>query len=96
MLKVERYATYDQSVLQTLYDALAAGKYALIGLCGQSVSLGHAVTAYGVNDKGEFLLADSVARGKDDSSEPIKYSLPYHKFSASNYGGNYILHIISL
>lgn len=93
-LSVESNGTFNQSTLQRLYDALAAGGYAIIDLRGKSTSLGHAVIAYGINEKGELLLADSIARGKDDESEPTKYSLPFQKITAQN--GSIGLQIVSL
>ena len=95
-LTVERYTTYDQAVLQALYDALADGKYATISLVGGSNSLGHVLTVYGINDDGELLLADSYTYRKSALEEPVKYALPYHKLTAPYYYGNYILHIVSL
>lgn len=95
-LTVERYTTYDQSVLQTLYNALAAGKYATISLVGNSTTLSHVLTVYGVNEDGELLLADSIARNKSALDKATRYSLPYHKLTASNYYNWPILHIVSL
>lgn len=93
-LNVVQYSNFDQTVVQALYDALAAGKYAIMSLNGKTSNLSHVVTVYGINEKGELLIADSVARGKDDLSEPTQYTLPFQNVTAENGYPN--LFIVSL
>lgn len=96
-LSVERYATFDNTNLQALYDALADGKYAIITYDEPQVSA-HVVVIYGINANGELLVADSeVASYTDGQSEPLKYALPIYKLGAqANTNGNYKLNIVSL
>jgi hypothetical protein len=95
-LTVERYNQYNQTVLQTLYNALANGKYALIGLHGINSGLSHAVLAYGINARGEIMVLDSGPSFKDDTSEAAVWSLPYHKLTANGTNRIYNVNIISL
>ena len=86
-MTVTEYTAWNQTVLQTVYDALSDGKYVLIALTGRTETMGHAVLVYGVNDKGEFLIADSAGRYRDDKSLPLKYRIAYHKLTADTYSG---------
>ena len=95
-LNVERYWNFDQTNLQALYDAFAAGKYGIIEYNEPPVG-GHVVVAYGINDKGEILLADSNnATSAGGKREPLKYALPISKLRAQANYGDYNLHIVSL
>lgn len=95
-LTITEYTTINQSVLQTLYDALADGAYAIINYLGKKSSLGHCALAYGINAGGELLILDSESYFQDDSGRPGTYSLPFYKACADNYYNVPILQIISL
>ena len=102
-MNVDRYGSlvydengnYDNKILKTLYDALAAGKYAIIGYSEPTIS-GHVVVAYGINEKGEILIADSNTYHMDNQAEATKYALPVSKLMAASHNGQYNLHIVSL
>lgn len=102
-LKVDRYGSLlydgdgnsDNTILKTLYDALAAGKYAIIGYSEPTIS-GHVVVAYGINEKGEILIADSNTYHMDNQAEATKYALTVSKLMAASHNGQYNLHIVSL
>lgn len=80
---------HGKSGLQHIYDALAAGKYVIAYMNGsvtmkkvngewaeQFSEVGHTVLLYGVNDKGEFLVANSDGGGDDK----IAHIAPYQNF----------------
>lgn len=73
-------ATLNEDNLQDLYDALAANKYVLMGY---DEDFNHVVVIYGVNEKGELLVADSEnASWTNGKREPLKYALPIYKLRA--------------
>lgn len=90
-MTAETYDNYEAG-LQRVYGALADGKYVIVHVPGRpgtkySASdkkwvmnnlseIGHTVLLYGVNDRGEFLVADSDGGG--DSQ--LAYSVPYQTF----------------
>ena len=102
-LEVDRYGSFvydengnsDNTILQTFYDALAAGKYAIISYQEPTIT-GHAVVAYGINEKGEILIADSNSYQTDNKREATKYALPVSKLISAYHNNNYCLHIVSL
>ena len=96
-LKYERFFTFDQANLQALYNALAAGKYGMVVYDEPNVSA-HIVLVYGINAKGELLVADSAhAYWSDGEREPMKYALPIYKLCDQiTMSNNYDLHIVSL
>lgn len=99
-LKVDRYGglrydengTFDDTILQKVYDALAAGKYVLFGYNEPNVPA-HMVTIYGVNENGDFLIADSSSMLRD---VPKKYVLPVSKLGTPEAHNNFRVHIVSL
>lgn len=95
-LTTETYKQFDQTVLQTVYDALANGKYALVGLVGTSYSLSHFVLIYGINDYGELLVIDSAVRYKDDMSKAAHLTIPYKNLCGYKHGTVDLVTIISL
>lgn len=98
-LTVESYGSINKTVLQTLYDALAAGKYASITITnGTNGSiLGHCVLIYGVTDKGELMICDCFNAWYHDFAKPFTYTMPYQNFiSPSISGRNTCLEIYSL
>ena len=76
-LTVEHYSSYTQTTLQAVYKGLSEGKYAAIAYTGQSVE--HVAMAYGVNDKKELLIADSIFSGYmlGETEKTIKYPMAY-------------------
>lgn len=97
-LTVQTFGSYNQTTLQSLYDALAAGKYAILPMTNGSTSLsGHTVVAYGINSNGELLIADSDAFYNDDKSKAHTYAMPYHKCQPPSISGlSALVHIVSL
>lgn len=98
-MKVEYYGTVDQTVLQTLYNALAAGKYASATIAnGNNGSIkGHVALIYGVNERGELLICDCQSAWWHDLTKPFLYSMPYQNFFAPSIENrNRILEIYSL
>lgn len=95
-LSATAYTNIDKTVLQTLYNALAEGKYALVNFHGKTTTLGHCALAYGIDANGNLLLLDSETYHAYDKSIPSTYSLPWHKLSAGNFYGVENLVIISL
>lgn len=87
-LNATHYAEYNQSTLQALYNALAAGGYASATVGTAAKTTGHTVTIYGVNDDGEFLVADCSSDTYDDRSIPVPlHTMHYKQFLApSGYG----------
>lgn len=80
-LNVEYYSEYTQSSLQAVYDGLAAGKYAIAMFSARhGTTLGHAAMIYGINENGEWLIADSaltpaatVGKGEKTITYPMSY-----------------------
>ena len=94
-LQVDLYASFNQSTLQDLYDALAAGKYAIFAY-DEPNEAQHLVVVYGINAKGELLVADSeTSNYANGCREPLKYALPISKL-ADQASTGYALHIVSL
>ena len=80
-LNVEHYTEHTQESLQALYDGLAQGKYAEASLAARyGSSMGHSAMIYGVNDKREWLIADSARSAVEtigDGDMTIKYPMCY-------------------
>lgn len=82
-LSATSYNTINQSVLQTLYDALAQGKYAEVVVpTNYQNTAHHSTVIYGVNDKGELLIADSDPsfHGCGAPEKALKFSIPYQNY----------------
>lgn len=94
-LTATSFTEINQNVLQTLYDALAAGGYAAVVLGGINNTLAHVVLAYGINDEGELLILDSEGYFADDKTLPSCYAVPYKNLQGYRYNGAEILTIIS-
>lgn len=84
-------------LLQSMYNALMDGNYAIINYDEPLVG-GHSVVIYGINAKGELLVADSeVGNFADGKREAKKYALPISKLKSQlNPDDNYCLHIVYL
>lgn len=94
-LTVEEYDTFDAESLQALYDALAEGKYAILGMSGGNYTYvtdeetendykaitGHAVMVYGVRPDGRLLVADSAIPNAADGARGMQYALHHKNFS---------------
>lgn len=82
-INATHHITCDQSILQAIYDAIAAGGYACVTTGSGAKTTGHSVVIYGVNSDGEFMVIDSSSNTYDDRSIPIpKYSMHYKNFIA--------------
>lgn len=98
-LNVESYGTIDKTVLQTLYDALAAGKYASVTISsGNNGSVkGHCALIYGVTATGELMFCDCNSVWWHDFTKPYLYTLPIQNIMAYSISGrNTILEIYSV
>lgn len=87
-ITVTDYAEFNQANLQALYDALAAGKYAIIRTSGGSTSgkmTGHAILAFGVTSSGKIMFADSDYRYSTDQTSGVTYPLHYKTVSAAKF-----------
>lgn len=81
-LKVDCYASFNQNTLQTLYDSLAAGKYASVTISdGKNGNLGgHVSVIYGVTNTGELMFCNPTSRYYHDWSKPCTYSMPFQNY----------------
>lgn len=86
-ISVTEYAEFNAENLQALYDALNAGKYAIIGTSAADDSLvGHVVVAYGVTANGKLLIADSGYQYRNDPTVGAKYAVPYKTLAIPKIG----------
>ena len=86
-LTVVEYNTITQSVLQTLYDALAEGKYAVVAIpTNPAASTWHETVIYGVKENGELLIADSDPSfySVGESEKAMKFAIRYQNYIKSN------------
>lgn len=108
-LVCERYEEYNQENLQRLYDALSEGKYAIVSSPASMAAtadalLGHVVTAYGIKENKEIMIANSCVHFENNESDrdrKLKYSMPFQNFISAKDGtpdevDNYLINIISL
>jgi hypothetical protein len=108
-LVCERYEEYNQENLQRLYDALSEGKYAIVSSPASMAAtsdalLGHVVTAYGIKENKEIMVANSCVHFENNESDrdrKLKYSMLYQNFispkdDTPDKVDNYLINIISL
>lgn len=79
-LSVTEYSAFNKTNLQTLYNALAEGKYAILPACAgnpNGTMTGHTVLAYGITADGKLKILDSGKRYYNDGSLPRLYELPF-------------------
>lgn len=98
-MNVEQYGTVDQTTLQALYDALAAGKYASVTISsGNNGSVkGHVALIYGVTANGELMFCDCASAWWNDYTKPYLYALPVQNIVAHSIENrNTILEIYSV
>lgn len=96
-LSVAEHSQFNQASTQALYDALADGNYAIIQYDEPELGGGHTVVAYGINSKGELLIADSnPGEYTNGKKKAMKYALPVSKLRAADNYGSIDLCIVSM
>lgn len=82
-INATHYTSYNQTVLQTIYDALAAGGYVCVTTGSGEKITGHSVVICGVNSDGEFIVLDSGSDTYDNRAIPTpKRAIHYKNFLA--------------
>ena len=83
-LKVEEYGSINQNVLQTMYDALAEGKYISVTTSNwnNGTVKGHCVLVYGVTDKGDLMICDCASAWYHDFTKPFLFAMPCQNYFA--------------
>ena len=97
-LTVDRRKEITEDSMQAVYTALSDGKYVMLQQAEPEMGGQHVVVIYGINKKGELLVADSAGTNYADGMRTAhKYTMPIYKLRAQQVDDDdYAIHIVSL